>query len=311
MVMAPDRGAGNGGGAPVRTRKVKTPFGEMDLIPDDKYVLSRKTGATSREMGEKTAGPRSSISKAVNPLTGHRMTNTEMGDTFEHLVMGKLKNNPELGGGMRHIVGTAKDKRDRRGPIDIVSKTHAFEVKSLHLHAKDPKASLKPDEIKSKSAATKKLGKKPAILIPVFDDHTGKVAVHAYVGDFKPNQKNRLQVRYNKGSNQLQKVKTGNSIKITEFTVTKAEWTEAQYKAGWLRDKNGNVIDPDRQTKTGSPKRPTSRTVSKSWGTGEDGEDERTERPLDDGDVVIALADDGTPFIAWVNEPGLPPDEPD
>lgn len=322
FVMAPDRGAGSGGPPPAtrrRRKQVRTAFGLVDVVPDSEYKMS--TLSTARDLEASLRNPRSSVSLAINPLTGHRMTNTEMGDTFENLIVQQMADTPEFRrvfgrSKLHHIVGAAQYNRDRRGPIDLVNARFGFEVKSLSMSAGDPKASLTKEEVQAKANAVRAMKKSGAILVPVFDHQTATIHLYAYVGRFAPNQKNRLQIRFSKRSMSLQQVSTGNSVYIMSMQVTKRQWQEAQYQANWLRDKDNEFIDPRTQTMSGARRR-----VSKSVETivsatkrlfhSMSKSDDLGDEEIHEGDLVIGLAEDGVPYVMWAGEPGLSQQELD
>lgn len=298
---------------------MRTAFGLVDVVPDSEYKMS--TLSTARDLEASLRNPRSSVSLAINPLTGHRMTNTEMGDTFENLIVQQMADTPEFRrvfgrSKLHHIVGAAQYNRDRRGPIDLVNARFGFEVKSLSMSAGDPKASLTKEEVQAKANAVRAMKKSGAILVPVFDHQTATIHLYAYVGRFAPNQKNRLQIRFSKRSMSLQQVSTGNSVYIMSMQVTKRQWQEAQYQANWLRDKDNEFIDPRTQTMSGARRR-----VSKSVETivsatkrlfhSMSKSDDLGDEEIHEGDLVIGLAEDGVPYVMWAGEPGLSQQELD
>lgn len=297
FAFAPDhRMAGTAG---PRTTKAKTGIGVIDRVPDSHYEMT--LGNTTGQL--KRAGvldnPRSSISSAINPLTGHRMSNTEMGAVMEALITNELAGKEAftsvLGSGMRHIVGRSSGAtrgRDSRGAIDLATDTHALELKSISVLAGDPKVSIKGIELMDKARASKAMKKKGAVLVAVVrEDSTVDVWAFVSPKGFIPTTADRLQIKRN--SKGWQKLSHGEMVQLGTIRPTKRAWTRATKKAGWERDSNGKLIQRER----------IGRNVEK--GAFDDDTSLPAEvEPARTGDLVIWL-EGRTPRIGW--EGGMEP----
>jgi hypothetical protein len=297
--MAPDRGAGTGGGIVGRAKgkEVTTSLGKVRKLPDADYEITR--GTTTKDAKAQLANTRGSFSQAINPATGHRMSNTELGDTMEALLVAELPKNAQatkvLGGSLTSLVGPSGPDggASRQGAIDLVTsgrgskRGKALEAKTLSMQAADPKVSIKPDEVRSKAKAAREMEKDGGILVSLFDNDTQAIRVFLYDGnpDFLPTtREGRIQIKMNQSG--WQNLPVGTMVPVAEVKVTKSNWTKAQKQAGWHRDKDGKL-----PASSGSAK------VVKQEPEMSD------ENDIEEGDIVIGLAGDGTPYVAWAGEP--------
>lgn len=159
--------------------KASTPKKAEKPAQDVKKAPAPKTGgnAATRSDDKRLSGGQTATN-FQNETTGAPMGKTETGDTFEQLFAAKGVSLIEERYGKVELVTGAGAGTSRTTPLDLRTRTHGGELKTMSTKSNNLKTAIKKDEIDRKlhAVSTEKL--KPLLLVQVVDQKTRKVNLY-------------------------------------------------------------------------------------------------------------------------------------
>lgn len=150
---------------------------------EERRLRSQERGAVRpvTRADDKRSSQGQTPSYFTHPHSGHQMTRSEIGDTFEALFArhGSAMLEAKYGGSYKvlsHVEGGS-----RTTPLDFqIDSSHGGELKTLNVNAGSQKTSIKTAEVARKVAAVEVQGLKPLLVVQVVDMEAGHVRVFTY-----------------------------------------------------------------------------------------------------------------------------------
>lgn len=125
-----------------------------------------------------------------DPITGKPLTRTDIGDTFERMLIAKAEHilQGRYGGQLELLTAER-----RQNPLDVRIADRGFEVKTINAGAKNQRVAMKPEEVASKIAYAADNGLKPGVLVQVAYPDQGRIKLFVYEDGISSKMVSRME----------------------------------------------------------------------------------------------------------------------